>query len=628
MANVESMKSQTFDVIDYETWKTEVEKSLKGKPFEKLFTTTYEGIVLKPLYTRADVSQLSLASEWPGFGTHIRGSTPLGYVERAWYVAQQLEGSSPQALNRLLQEELSRGLKMINLSKVTSRLINQKKDMRIAFEGISLESIPLFIQLDLQSVQFIDEFIAYCQELDIDMNLLTGTIGFDIIRDYLEEGELPSSIDNTLKTVQEAMLKLAEAAPQLQSIIVNGDVYHNGGAHAVQELAFSIATAVEYINSCKSTFVNIDELLRKVKFHVSVGSQFFMEIAKLRALKRLWTTVATAYGASEQAKAISIHASTSSFTKTVYDPYVNMLRATNEAFAATIGGIDSMHVSSFDTETVNDSSTFSRRIARNTQLILQQESYLNKVVDPAGGSWYVESLTDELATKAWKLFQQIEQLGGMTEAIKQGFVQKEIQQVYDARVKNVAQRKEKIVGTNMYVNATEPYKGQLTEAETTEKDIVKIPKRRLTAEFESIRLVSEEYERKTGVRPTVTLINLGPIPAHKARADFISGFFGAGGFVIEKNDGHESIDSAVSWANQQSSRVFIICGKDDAYENMAASISAQLKQQNPSTVVYVAGKQEAELEKQLKESGVDDFIHIRSNCYETIKSLQQTLGVI
>ncbi|TGU94552.1 methylmalonyl-CoA mutase, partial [Mesorhizobium sp. M00.F.Ca.ET.186.01.1.1] len=217
------------------------------------------------------------------------------------------------------------------------------------------------------------------------------------------EGQLPYSLDTAFDAMAKMTSWASQHAPKLKTILVQGNPYCESGGHAVAELAFSLATGVEYIQAMLDRGLSIEEVAGRMQFSFAVGSDVFMEIAKLRAVKMLWANIVDAYGGSVETQKIAIHARTAAWTKTVCDPYVNMLRATTEAFSAIVGGVDSLHVSAFD-EAIRPANEFSRRIARNTQIILEQEAHLAKVVDPAGGSWYVEWLTDELAKKAWELF--------------------------------------------------------------------------------------------------------------------------------------------------------------------------------------------------------------------------------
>lgn len=676
------MQQTTFPIPDYETWKLEVEKSLKGKPFEKLFTNTYENIVLKPLYTKEDLKTIDSTDDLPGFASYVRGTNPLGYRQSPWKIAQQLDVAEPKQVNQIVKNELERGLSMIylmlngingeNTDSCKGVLFQTKEDIQEAFKDLHLENIPLYIDGGYNSLPFFAQFIASMKN-SLEIKKLNGTIGMDPFASLVSTGNLSASLD-TLFDVMAAVVSWAnEHTPQLRTVLVKSDLYEQGGANATQQIAYALATAVEYLNECIDRGLTIDEVASQMTFSFSIGANLFMEIAKLRAVKMLWVKIVRAYGGNLESQKMHIHANTSSFTKTVYDPYVNILRSTTEAFSAVIGGIDSLSVTPFD-EATRQSTEFSRRIARNIQVILKDEVNLDKVIDPAGGSFYVEALTNEVAQKSWALFQQIESKGGMLQALKTGFIQKNVQEIYIKRLENINSRKDKIVGTNYYANLNEQpllkeefvindkptqnkqnkqhllslkevikdkanlvehaIKAALTGATINEImealhafeqgiSVQPIIPHRLTEQFESLRIASENYKKKHGHFPQVGLINLGQVSKYKARADFITGFFEAGGFEVIQSEGALTVEEAVNHSLKQNVNIFIICGTDEQYVEMVPSIASQLHGKK----VFVAGKQPLEVEQQFLKAGVSGFIHMKSNCFKLLSDLQQEMGV-
>ncbi|MBA2873382.1 methylmalonyl-CoA mutase family protein [Thermaerobacillus caldiproteolyticus] len=678
MTDISMMKNQSFPLPSYEEWKREVEKSLKGKPFEKLYSTTYENLLIKPIYTREDVESLEHMEQYPGFPRYVRGVEVNGYIREPWAVSQEISARSPKEWNEIVKNDLERGQTEIHL--VLDRLgfsIQSLHDIEEMFSGISLIDYSLRVDAGENSLSFFALLTAHLQNQQIPLGIVRGTIGMDPISILVEKGQLSSSL-STLYDVMADVTKWAKKErAYVKTILVRGEPYHNGGANAVQELAFVFATAVEYLNECLNRGLTIDEVAQRISFSLEIGSNFFMEIAKLRAARLIWSNIVQAFGGNKESQKMVIHARTSHFTKTIYDPYVNMLRATTEAFAATVGGANSLHVSPFD-EAIQQADEFSRRIARNTQLILLEEAHIGRVIDPAGGSYYVETLTVQVAQEAWNLFQQIEAKGGITKALEEGFVQAEVEKVAALRKNNVKTRKEKIVGTNFYANLAEPtvqkaegnnnasisfdlplneeniaqLKAGFDAKKFTETAIAMvscrasaqeinqalaatgpsiaiqpIPQWRLAEPFEQLRKASEVYSEKHGRRPTVHLINLGPIPNHKARADFITGFFEAGGLEVVKNNGYMSAEEAVQGALSFQGTHYIICGSDESYTDTVPTIAAELKKANPHLKLYVAGKQSPEIEKTFVQSGIDGFIHIGSNCYDTLAEFMKDMGV-
>lgn len=654
------MKQISFPIPSYDEWKQEVEKSLKGKPFERLYATTYEQIQLKPIYTRADLQGLPI-EQYPGFPSYVRGTEVEGYIKKAWEVSQQCEASTPERWNELMKHQLERGQTEIHVVLPKLKFVIQTiEQIKTMFSNISLENYSLRIDTGACAFPFLPLFVAYIEESGQPLSRMRGTIGMDPLHLLAITGKLPMPLSTLYDVMADVTTWAKTHMPHVKTILVHADPYHNGGGHAIQQLAFTFASAVEYINECLERGLTIDDVANRIDFSFPVGSHFFIEIAKLRAARLIWSNIVQAFGGSEQAQKLSIHARTSYFTKTVYDPYVNMLRATTEAFAAIVGGANSLHVSPFN-EPFATEDEFAERIARNTQLILLEEAHIGKVIDPAGGSYYVETLTAQIAEEVWKLFQQIEAQGGMTKALQCGFVQKEIENVAKQREQHVKERKEKIVGTNVYANIAEPSAPKHTytaygsnhmyiDIKTMEEALSLVKRRaiaqhvihekessavivspirqwRLSEPFEQLRKASERHAETSGQRPTVHLVNLGSIPKHKARADFMTGFFEAGGFTVVKNDGYMTIEEAVNGILEANGTHYIICGTDDDYVDAVPHIVRQVKTEKSDVRIYVAGKQPSHIEATFIEAGVNGFIHIGSNCYDTIFAFMKDMGV-
>ncbi|GJQ61670.1 MAG: methylmalonyl-CoA mutase [Melioribacteraceae bacterium] len=463
-----------FTPPTYEQWREVVEKDLKGVPFEKkLVTKTYEGINLQPAYRREDIKDLPLKDDKPGFGSYVRSTKIGGYIEKPWDIAQEIPYGDAEEFNDALKYDLKRGQTAINIVLDEATKLGLDADyakpeqvgkgglsfsailsMKRAFKDIDLTKYPVYVDAGYTSTPFISLFAAYLKKENINIADITGSIDADPIGYLAETGELPISLENAydeLKSVTEWATKNASG---IKTIHINAAVYNNAGAGAVQELAYALSTAVEYISQLTERGLKVEDIASKIRFTFGIGPNYFMEIAKLRAVRVLWAKVLESYGVAADQRKMFIHAKASQFNQTVYDPYVNMLRTTTEAFSAVVGGVDSMHTNPFD-ETIGLPDSFSRRIARNTQIILKEESHLDQLIDPAGGSYYVEWLTNEVAKKAWELFGELDEKGGIVETLKSGEANKKIAAVNEARAKDFKKRKEVLVGTNMYANMTE-----------------------------------------------------------------------------------------------------------------------------------------------------------------------------
>ena len=475
------MKELTLDEFEpasYEAWRKEAEATLKGAPFEKrLVSKTYEGIDLQPIYNKEDIADTHFTHTLPGFAPYLRGDEVLGYRTKSWDICHKLNYATPKEFNSAARHDLQRGLTALNLwldkasrdgndpehAKVGEvgyggLSISSLEDLAGALEGIDLKSIPLFVRSGASALPFAALLFALARKKGSGgiggPADLVGCIEMDPIGVLSHEGTLPQSMESAYREMAILTNWAKKNAPKLQTICVHTRSYHESGANAVQELAIAMATGVEYMREMSSRGLTVDEVAPRIRFAFTVSSNFFMEIAKLRAARVLWARIVKAFGGSEESQRMTLHVRTALINKTVYDPYVNMLRTTMEAFSSVLGGCDSLHVGPFD-DVIRPPDDFSRRIARNTQIILQQEAKLARVVDPAGGSYYVEWLTEQLARKAWTQFQEIEKAGGIFKALVAGFPQEQIAKVAESRLKNVATRRDVIVGTNMYPNATE-----------------------------------------------------------------------------------------------------------------------------------------------------------------------------
>lgn len=697
-----------FHVPTYEEWRQLAEKTLKGGSFEeRLVTETYEGIPLKPMYRKEDIEQLPHISTFPGEAPYVRGTKPLGYQEKPWEVCQELAYGTPEQWNAAAQQELKRGQTMLNLVLAAATAMGQDpdqglpedvgvgglsihsmKDLTKALEGINLEQTPILIQAGVAGLPLYSMLIAFTQQQGSDLKKLRGCVGMDPLGTLAKRGALPVSMRKTYDWMARYTLWAKDQTPEMKTIFVQSEPYHNAGGNAVQELAFALASGVEYVRQMQEKGLSIGDIAPRMLFSFSIGTNFFMELAKLRAARLLWAKIIEAFGGSEEKQKMFIHARTSAWTKTVHDPHVNLLRATTEAFAAVMGGIDSLHVSTFD-EAVRPSDEFSRRIAKNTHLILEKEAHLSKVIDPAGGSWYVESLTHSLAKRVWELFQQIEGQGGMVEALETGFVQEQVADIATRRFLNIGRRMDKFVGTNLYpdlsevkltkskvdrqavyqtrcaeVNAfrsliDEKTRALLIETLKTDSDrLVEISIRafrsgltlgewtqslldtdvaaptiqplrihRAAESFEALRKNAEAYKEKTGSFAKVFLANMGPIPHHKPRSDFATGFFEVGGFEVISNPGFATVEQAAQAALASGASIVVICLKDETYPELVPPLARLLKQADPKLSLFVVGDSGEEQAESFKLAGVDEFIHLRSQCYDVLFRLQQQKGM-
>ena len=572
-------------------WLKLVDKILAGADFEKkLVARTYDGIALKPLYTRADWHAENDASGLPGGAPYTRGSTALGNTVSGWDI-RQAHGGDPGVVNKAILEDLERG--------VTSILLRT--------DGAALDRVLAGVMLDLAPV-ILDSPGATLPAATALMKLLTargqqkvfaGNFGLDDLGNGLAD----------IAALGAAAVEIARDFPKARAFNVRGTVYHAAGSSDAQELGGAVATALSYLRAMTAAGMTIDAACGQIAFTLATDADFFLSIAKFRALRKLWARATEVCGAD--ARTAPVSACTASRMISRRDPWVNVLRTTVACFAAGIAGADAVTVLPFD------GSELARRVARNTQVVLQEEASLAKVVDPAGGAWMFERLTDELADKAWAFFQEIERAGGMTKALP--LVAEKIAAVQAERARNIARRKDPITGVSEFPNINEADAAPISA--TSGAGLKPI---RLAEGFEHLRDLSDAFKARTGQRPRIFLANLGAVTDFTARATFAKNFFEAGGIEAVPGAGGSNPADMARDLKHSGAAFAIICGTDTGYAGNAAAIAKALKDAGAKTV-YLAGRP-GELEVPLKAAGVDEFIFMGGDVLGTLERAHKKLG--
>ena len=402
-----------------EEWKVACEALLKGAPFDKvMFTKTYEGITFEPMYTRKHTEDILPKNSFPGMGDFLRGSNVSGYVKKPWGVAQSCDETLPKDNNELLKFEVEKGSTVYNVRLDTATL----DDMHETLDGLKLDQYPLYIYGGASAVPMLAMVAGTMKASGQKTADLKGFVGANPIGQLVRMGKGIAPLKQLYDEMAETAKWALKNAPGLRTVMVRDDVFSRGGANDVQDTAYIIAIAVEYLRALMERGLTIKEAASQIMFGISMGANFFMQIAKLRAARPIWANIIKAFGGSEEDGAMHVHGRPALFFKTVFDPYVNMLRNTTEIFSGVVGGIDSYESSVFD-EPIRKGDVFSRRIARNMQIMLQDEFGLTQPIDPSGGSWAVESLTKQIKEKIWAEFQNIEAKGGIVKALLEGYPQ-------------------------------------------------------------------------------------------------------------------------------------------------------------------------------------------------------------
>jgi methylmalonyl-CoA mutase len=455
-------------MTNIDDWKKAADKEVKGKD---LTWHTAEGISVKPLYTSADASDPGL----PGFAPFTRGVRASMYAGRPWTIRQYAGFSTAEESNAFYRRNLAAGQKGLSVAfdLATHRgydsdhprvvgdvgkagvAIDSVEDMKILFDGIPLDQMSVSMTMNGAVIPILAFFIVAGEEQGVSQAQLDGTIQNDILKEFMVRNTYIYPPEPSMRIVSDIIAYTSANMPKFNSISISGYHMHEAGATAVQELAFTIADGKEYVQRAMASGLDIDAFAGRLSFFFGIGMNFFMEVSKLRAARTLWHRVMDELGAKDdRSKMLRTHCQTSGVSLQEQDPYNNVIRTTVEAMAATLGGTQSLHTNALD-EAIALPTEFSARIARNTQIILTEETGITKVVDPLGGSYYVEALTAELVDQAWKIIGEVDELGGMTKAVASGMPKRLIEEAAAARQARVDKGEDVIVGVNKYRLETE-----------------------------------------------------------------------------------------------------------------------------------------------------------------------------
>jgi len=615
---------EEFPPVAIESWETKIKQDLKGEDyFKKLVWETIEGFKIKPYYTSEDLSDLEYLNTFPDEFPFIRGNRK---AKNHWEIQQDIRVENVERANEKAQRAISRGATSIAF-EIKPDSITTQDDFSHLLNNIPLENIRVNFQTETEPVKILAFLKTEIKARKISGKNLTGSLEYDPLSYLATTGSFYPSEEEVFLISKELLEKRNKNFPNYRMLAVNGKHYHNAGASTVQEIAVSLALGNEYLSRLTEMGLSIENIGPAIQFNLAVGSNYFMEIAKLRVTRMLWAKITEAYGPlSHDSSKIYIHSITSDWNKTIYNPYVNMLRHTTESMSSVIGGTDSLTVKPFDS-TFRNSDRFSERIARNIQLILKEEAYFNKVTDPGAGSYYIESLTDSIAAEVWKLFLTIEDKGGFIEAFKAGFIQKEIEETAAKKDKQIAICTKTLIGTNQFPDFNETIKpdidlNRIKSKYSIPKNAVARPLKlyRGAEEFEKIRLKTEDF---VGKKPVVYLLTYGNLALRKARATFSSNFFACAGFNIIEGQGFPTVNECVRDCLNHKPEIVVICSSDEEYQQIVPLIYSSLK---GKAIIVIAGFP-VKLVDEFKKVGLKYFIHKKSNVLETLKGFQKELGM-
>lgn len=659
-----------FPPVSTEEWEEAIKKDLRGADYkEQLRWETGEGFDILPFYRKEDIQD-------------GRAKTPILTAHKKeanrWQICAPIFEKEIEDARDSMHRALERGADALEFTfqiKSTSGMLGGDLDGTSVQSQNSFEKLLSDVNLSgthlvFDSAMASPIYLAMLQNLEAESKFgeaLSAIFSYDPFVYVARKGQLPKRKEFLENEITDLVNSAADSEG-IKPLSADGRFWHNAGGTIVQELGLSLASASEYLALLTDRGVDTDTAARSMNFMLATGSKYFPEIAKFRALRLLWKQLLQAYETDDEIPAY-IHAETSLWNKTVYDPYVNMLRSTTEGMSAAIGGIDSLTVHPFD-RIFESPDDFSERIARNSQIIMREESYFDKVTDPAAGSYYIEKLTDTIAEKAWSLFQEIEMEGGLLKSLQNGTVQVALENSRQQRDRQIATRKRVFVGTNQYPNAGEAVTEEkelgnefatvslksndyeftpddlgaalmaslrkalregaalgdlvpkLFQEDWSKQNYRTVQEYRGSEAFEELRLATEKHPE----RPKVLTLPLGNKKMRKARSSFTSNFFACAGYKIEDPIGFESVDEAVEAVKEQAPDIAVICSSDEEYRQLVPELCGKIGHLDEQPVMVLAGRPK-ELD-QYRQDGIAEFIHARSNVLETLKEFHSKLGIV
>lgn len=670
-----------FEPKGIEAWKALLEKDLRGASFDTLRSKTESGLPLEPLYTKDDLPDPASVG-MPGFPPYTRGPSA---EKRGWTIRQEYDDPRADVVRAQIAEDLARGVEALFLRAGLGdglRVLTAG-DLAHALGDVDLRTTDVWLSAGEDVLGVAAAFLAIAADKGVEASALTVSFGADPLGALASAGTLRGGLRGAFRDVRE-LARFADATgPGLRALRVDTAPYAEAGAHSVDELAFALSTFTAYLGKLVEQGFDVDRAARQIDFAVSTGGEFFEQIAKLRALRLLVAKVVKAAGGSPAAQNVRIHARNGEFTKSQRDPWVNMLRGTAESFAAAVGGADSVATTPFDAAH-GASDAFARRIARNTQLVLREEAKVGEVIDPAGGSYFIERLTETMARAAWEAFRELERRGGMQQALVSGYVASRIEETDAARTKDLRKRKRVVLGVNEFPNLGEaaleretpdlrsvgkalgrPFgegdrderymalidvsnaaraaeasrlvdaavaamqKGvdlaSLGEVLVSGEAMVAIEPvrvRRVAQLWEQLRDRSDAILAATGERPKAFVALLGTVAEHTARATWVQNLLAAGGFQAIAPVGLGSNEDFQEALRESGARVAVVAGPDARYAEALPALTEALASAG-AEVVLLAGKPASEGDR---DRGIHQFVHVGADVFGVLDGLYDTLG--
>lgn len=619
MADSKEKLFSDFIAPTRQEWIDKINVDLKGADYQKkMVWRTNEGFNAEPFYRREDLEDMAQTNALPGQFPYLRGNKKDA---NHWYVRQNIKVEDPKEANEKALDILNKGITSLGF-KVPAKELNAGF-IATLLEGIHAECVELnFTTCQGHTLELTRLLVAYFNEKGYDPEKLAGSVNFDPLEKILTKGK-----DTTpLLTQLAELVNTLDPFPGFRCVNVNTETLYNSGAYVYQELGYALSWGNEYLNLMVEAGIPAELAASKIKFNMGISGVYFMEIAKFRAARMMWANIVKQYGCCDCACKMHINATTTTYNMTVFDSYVNLLRTQTEAMSAALANVESIVVTPFDKpyETPTD---FAERIARNQQLLLQEEAHFDKIVDVAGGSYFIETLTRSLAEQAWKLFLDVEEKGGFLEAAKAGTIQETINATNATRHANAGKRKEFMLGTNQFPNFNEKSEGKEPlaacgcchgQGDTCERPFAKLETSRLASDFEALRLQTEKAEKQ----PVAFMLTIGNLAMRQARAQFSCNFLACAGYKVIDNLGFPTVEEGVEAAMKAGADIVVLCSSDDEYAEYAIPAFKAL---DGRAMFVVAGAPACA--EDLKAAGIENFIHVRVDQLKTLKEYNAKLGI-
>jgi methylmalonyl-CoA mutase len=602
-------------------WEEKIAADLKGKDYEKtLVWKTNEGFPVKPYYRNENLPGLDFLTAMPGVFPFVRGNSAVNN----WLIRQDITVGDFTEANKKALEILGKGATSIGFI-LKCNTPADANSLAILLKDICPEAAEINFVTSCNNTGVTQVFSNFIASGNWDADKVISSALYDPLSDWMLKGAFPEDGRKSAFARLKSLIESASGLPRHRVVGIDGKLFGNCGATAVQELAFSLAMGSEYLSQLTESGVPAGEAAQRIKFNLSVGNNYFIEIAKFRAGRLLWAHLVKAFGPEQDSSCqMTVHAETASYQMAVYDPYVNLLRTQTEAMAAALGGVHSIAVNPFDA-IYSTSTDFSERIARNQQILLKEEAHIGRVTDPAGGSYYIEILTARVAEQTWKLFLETEERGGFVAAFREGFIQKQVKETAARRNMNFSLRRENLLGVNQFPDNAEVITGKMDETvfrpldlTASDAEVETLKPTRAGQKLEELRYRTDVFSR-FHKRPAAFMLTIGDPAMRKARAQFSCNFFSVAGFEVIDNVGFKDVEEGLQAARAAGAEMVVVCSSDDEYAQFVPVLLPLLKNE----ILVVAGNPACRPD--LEALGVVHFIHVKSNLLEELSKYQRKI---